>query len=176
MALTSFFPEPDSLKPSLVEGTKTKIAPIISSAKAASVLLHLWERHHHRTADAVVIEGPKAGGHLGYTREEVAMWGQGGYEKQIGEILAVVHSYEEKFKKKIPVIFGGGVFDKADISHYLSLGLSGVQMATRFVATKECDASDAFNVCQSQKRGHHSGKQSSTYDWPRYSQCLRKES
>ena len=130
--------------PSLVEGTKTKIAPIISSAKAASVLLHLWERHHHRTADAVVIEGPKAGGHLGYTREEVAMWGNGGYEEQIGDILKVVHSYEEKFKKKIPVIFGGGVFDKADISHYLSLGLAGVQMATRFVATKECDAADAF--------------------------------
>ena len=130
--------------PSLVEGTKTKIAPIISSAKAASVLLHLWERHHHRTADAVVIEGPKAGGHLGYTREEVAMWGKGGYEEQIGDILKVVHSYEEKFKKKIPVIFGGGVFDKADISHYLSLGLAGVQMATRFVATKECDAADAF--------------------------------
>ena len=72
------------------------------------------------------------------------MWGNGGYEEQIGDILKVVHSYEEKFKKKIPVIFGGGVFDKADISHYLSLGLAGVQMATRFVATKECDAADAF--------------------------------
>ena len=67
-----------------------------------------------------------------------------GYEKEIEEILDVVKEFEEKFNKKIPVVFGGGIFDKKDIEHYLSLGLSGVQMATRFVATKECDASDAF--------------------------------
>lgn len=67
-----------------------------------------------------------------------------GYEKEIREILDVVKEFEEKFHKKIPVIFGGGIFDKKDIEHYLSLGLSGVQMATRFVATKECDASEAF--------------------------------
>jgi len=99
--------------PGLVEGSKTKIAPIISTAKAARVLLTLWDRHHGRTADLVVIEGPKAGGHLGYTREQVAE-------------------------------HGGGIFDKKGIEHYLSLGLSGVQMATRFVATKECDAAQAF--------------------------------
>ena len=90
------------------------------------------------------IEGPKAGGHLGYTREEVKLHENDGYEKEILEILAVVHEFEEKYNKKIPVVFGGGVFDKEDIRHYLSLGLSGVQMATRFVATKECDAADEF--------------------------------
>ena len=130
--------------PSCVEGTKTKIAPIIGSPKAARVILKLWEKHHHRTADLVVIEGPKAGGHLGYTREQVKMHESDGYEKEIQEILEVVKDFEEKFKKKIPVVFGGGIFDKKDIEHYLSLGLSGVQMATRFVATKECDASEAF--------------------------------
>lgn len=130
--------------PACVEGTDTKIAPIIGSPKAARVILKLWERHHHRTADMVVIEGPKAGGHLGYTREQVKEHESDGYEKEIKEILAVVKEFEEKFKKKIPVIFGGGVFDKKDIEHYLSLGLSGVQMATRFVATKECDAADEF--------------------------------
>lgn len=92
----------------------------------------------------IVIEGPKAGGHLGYTREQVKMHESDGYEKEIEEILDVVKEFEEKFNKKIPVVFGGGIFDKKDIEHYLSLGLSGVQMATRFVATKECDASDAF--------------------------------
>lgn len=130
--------------PACVEGTDTKIAPIIGSPKAARVILKLWERHHHRTADMVVIEGPKAGGHLGYTREQVKEHESDGYEKEIKEILAVVKEFEEKFEKKIPVIFGGGVFDKKDIEHYLSLGLSGVQMATRFVATKECDAADEF--------------------------------
>lgn len=130
--------------PACVEGTETKIAPIVGSPKAARVILKLWDRHHHRTADMVVIEGPKAGGHLGYTREQVKEHEHDGYENEIQEILAVVKEFEEKFKKKIPVVFGGGVFDKKDIEHYLSLGLSGVQMATRFVATQECDASDAF--------------------------------
>ncbi len=130
--------------PACVEGTDTKIAPIVGSPKAARVILKLWERHYHRTADMVVIEGPKAGGHLGYTREQVKEHEHDGYENEIKEILDVVKEFEDKFKKKIPVIFGGGVFSKEDIQHYLSLGLSGVQMATRFVATKECDASEAF--------------------------------
>lgn len=143
--------------PACVEGTDTKIAPIIGSPKAARVILKLWERHHHRTADMVVIEGPKAGGHLGYTREQVKEHESDGYEKEIKEILAVVKEFEEKFEKKIPVIFGGGVFDKKDIEHYLSLGLSGVQMATRFVATKECDAADEFKqmYVNARERRHH---------------------
>lgn len=130
--------------PAIVKEGEAKIAPIVGMPKAARVLLKLWDRHHHRTADMVVIEGPKAGGHLGYDREELAALGDGGFEKQILEILAIVKEYEVKYNKKIPVVFGGGVFDKADIDHYLSLGLSGVQMATRFVATKECDASEKF--------------------------------
>lgn len=130
--------------PGLVEGSKTKIAPIVSTAKAARVLLTLWDRHHGRTADLVVIEGPKAGGHLGYTREQVAEHEHDGYEKEITSILKVVHTFEEKYHQKIPVVFGGGIYDRTDIDHYLSLGLSGVQMATRFVATNECDASRAF--------------------------------
>lgn len=130
--------------PSYVKNTKTKIAPIISSARACRVLLKLWEHHHQTTADLVVVEGPKAGGHLGYSREEIKRYEYQGYEKEIKEILSVVRTFEEKFNKKIPVIFGGGVFDKNDIARCLSLGLSGVQMASRFVATKECDASQAF--------------------------------
>lgn len=130
--------------PGLVAGSKTKIAPIISTAKAIRVLLTLWDRHHGRTADLVVIEGPKAGGHLGYTREQVAEHENDGYEKEIVSILKAVKPFEEKYERKIPVVFGGGVFDRKDIDHYMSLGLSGVQMATRFVATKECDAAEAF--------------------------------
>jgi NAD(P)H-dependent flavin oxidoreductase YrpB (nitropropane dioxygenase family) len=130
--------------PSLVKGTASKIAPIIGTPKAARVILKMWDRHHHCTADMVVIEGPKAGGHLGYTQDQLEALKDSGYEKQILEILDIVHEYEKKYEKKIPVIFGGGVFDKKDIEHYLSLGLSGVQMATRFVATRECDAAESF--------------------------------
>lgn len=129
--------------PALVEGTKAKIAPIVSTAKAAKVILHLWEKHHNRTADLVVVEGPKAGGHLGYTREQAETI-HDGYEGELKKILAVVETYAQKFGRKIPVVFGGGVFEKKDIEHYLSLGLSGVQMASRFVATNECDAAPAF--------------------------------
>lgn len=130
--------------PGVVQKYHTKIAPIIGSAKAARVILKLWDHHHHCTADMVVIEGPKAGGHLGYTREQVKYYNDESYDHEIQEILKVVQVFRDKFHKKIPVVFGGGVFTKEDIAHYLSLGLSGVQMATRFVATEECDAAPAF--------------------------------
>lgn len=130
--------------PELVKGTKTKIAPILGSPKAALVLLKLWARHHNTTADLVVIEGPKAGGHLGYTREDIAIYEHKSYDEEIKKILEIVKTFESKFNKKIPVIFGGGIFDKKDINHCFSLGLSGVQMATRFVATEECDAALEF--------------------------------
>lgn len=126
--------------PELVEGSSIKIAPIVSPPKAAKVLLALWDRRYHRTADMVVIEGPLAGGHLGYSVEEVNALKTTGYDQQILEVLEIVKQYEDKYGRKIPVVFGGGVFSNADIRHYLSLGLSGVQIASRFVATEECDA------------------------------------
>lgn len=93
--------------PSYVKNTKTKIAPIISSARACRVLLKLWGHHHQTTADLVVIEGPKAGGHLGYSREDIKRYKHQGYEKEIKEILSVVRTFEEKFNKKNPRRFRG---------------------------------------------------------------------
>ena len=130
--------------PALVKGSKIKIAPIVSPPRSAKVLLKLWDRHHGTTADMVVIEGPKAGGHLGYSQEDLDKYADGNYDKEIQEILKIVAEYEEKYQKKIPVVFAGGVYDRKDIDHYLSLGCAGVQMATRFVATEECDASEEF--------------------------------
>ena len=126
--------------PALVEGTGAMIAPIVSPPKAARVLLKRWDKHYGRTADLVVIEGPKAGGHLGYSPEEIKAHEATGYDKEILEILGIVKEYEEKYQRHIPVVFGGGVFTHGDILHYLSLGCSGVQIASRFVATAECDA------------------------------------
>ena len=130
--------------PKLVEGSSIKIAPIVSPPKTAKVLLKLWDRHYGRTADLVVIEGPEAGGHLGYSKEAVKKYAEEGYEKEILEILACVREYEQKYGKKIPVVFAGGVYDRKDIDYYMSLGCDGVQMATRFVTTEECDAAEEY--------------------------------
>lgn len=128
--------------PKYVGNADIKIAPIVSSAKAAKVILQRWDKKNQKTADMVVIEGPKAGGHLGFKAEEVEVIDN--MDEEIKLIIEVVKEYADKYNKKIPVIFGGGVFDKADIEHCLSLGLDGVQMATRFVATEECDADIKF--------------------------------
>ncbi len=132
--------------PKFAKGSSIKLAPIVSSAKAAKVILNRWAKQEDVTADMVVIEGPKAGGHLGFKSEEVEGYTDEMMEKEIAEILKVVAGFEERYNKKIPVIFGGGVYTKEDIEHCFELGLSGVQMATRFVATEECDADINFKM------------------------------
>ena len=134
---------PTSL-PELVKNTKTKIAPIVSSVKSAKVICKLWDRHYSKTPDMVVIEGPKAGGHLGFSKDEVENITDEEYDKEIVAIKQVVDEYADKYSKHIPVIFGGGVYDRKDVEHYMSLGIDGVQMGTRFVTTYECDASDEY--------------------------------
>ena len=96
--------------PRYVEGSDVKIAPIVSPPKAAKVILKHWDRHYHRTADLVVIEGPKAGGHLGYSPEEIQAYEDTGYDEKIKEILDIVREYEDRYGRHIPVVFGGGVF------------------------------------------------------------------
>lgn len=132
--------------PKLVEGSNIKIAPIVSPPKSASVILKMWDRRYGRAADMVVIEGPKAGGHLGFSNESLEEYKSKNYDKEVLEIIEIVKEYENKYNKKIPVVFAGGVFDRKDIDHYISLGCSGVQMATRFVATEECDADINFKM------------------------------
>jgi NAD(P)H-dependent flavin oxidoreductase YrpB (nitropropane dioxygenase family) len=128
--------------PKYAEGSDIKLAPIVSSAKACKVILGRWAKKCNRTADLIVIEGPKAGGHLGFKAEEVENIQN--FDDEIIKILEAKKEFEEKFNKTIPVIFGGGVYDKSDIEHCFELGLDGVQMATRFVVTEECDADIRF--------------------------------
>lgn len=130
--------------PELVKGTDTKIAPIISSQKAASVLLRMWDKKYHATADMLVIEGPKAGGHLGFSTEQLADIPALCYDEEIKKIIETKKTFEDKYQKEIPVVVAGGIFDRADVEHALALGADGVQLATRFVATQECDASLAY--------------------------------
>lgn len=137
--------------PELTEGAKTKIAPIVSTAKSAMVICKMWDRKFHRIPDLLVIEGPLAGGHLGFSREQLAQYGadtahvsetysQDAYDEEIHGIMKIVKTYEDKYETHIPVAIAGGIYTHQDVLHALELGADGVQVATRFVTTEECDA------------------------------------
>ncbi len=114
------------------------LVPIVSSAKALKIICKRWKKRYDRVPDAVIVEGPKSGGHQGFTYEQCAM-----PENQLENIVAPV--VEEAVKwGDIPVIAAGGVWDKKDIEEMMALGASAVQMGTRFIGTHECDAHDNF--------------------------------
>jgi len=123
---------------------KTKIGAIVTSVKGADFICRTSTYSSYPAF--FVDEGPKAGGHLGYSKQELAdpEFVAHGLEKRIVEILKVAKKYEEKFRRKIPVIAAGGIFYGGDIEKFLKLGAAGVQMATRFVTTHECDADIRF--------------------------------
>ena len=130
--------------PKYVEGTDTKIAPIVSSLKSCTVICRMWERKYKRYPDFVVIEGPKAGGHLGFSLEELETFTEESYDEVIKSIIEKVKEYEAKAGRKIPVIVAGGIFDGEDMKHAMELGADGVQVGTRFVTTEECDAAPEY--------------------------------
>ncbi|WP_320170579.1 nitronate monooxygenase family protein [Maridesulfovibrio sp.] len=127
----------------LTEGAKTKLVPIVSSGRAATIICKKWISKFDYIPDAFVVEGPMAGGHLGFKREQIddplfAL------EKILPEVIKAVKPFEEQTGKTIPVIAAGGVYTGEDICKYLHMGAAGVQMGTRFVATHECDADEKF--------------------------------
>jgi len=122
---------------------KTKLVPIVSSARAARILCKRWSERHNRLPDAIVVEGPKAGGHLGFKPEELDN-PENLLENLIPEVIAEIKPFADERGVKIPVIAAGGIYTGADISKFLRLGASGVQMGTRFVTTHECDAAIEF--------------------------------
>lgn len=130
---------PTSL-PSLVKNTSTKAVPIVSSSKAANVILKLWDRRYEYSPDMIIVEGPEAGGHLGFHEIELEEGHKRDLHEILKEVIEVVKPFEEKYSKKISVIAAGGIYTGEDIVGYLKCGAAGVQMATRFVATYECDA------------------------------------
>jgi len=126
--------------PSLISNKKTKIIPIVSSGRAAQIILKTWQRRYKRLPDAVIVEGPLAGGHLGYSREELNDPKNINLENILRDVLSVVSEFEGQ-GVKIPVVAAGGIFDGRDIAKFIKMGASAVQMATRFVCTHECDVS-----------------------------------
>lgn len=138
--------------PKFVEGTNVKIAPIVSSKKAASLIIRQWEKKYNRYPDLIVIEGPLAGGHLGFNNNDLDTLIKeydeqdysASYDEEIKEIVEYIREVEKEKNIQIPVVAGGGVFSSDDMTHYMNLGLDGVQVGTRFVATYECDASTEY--------------------------------
>jgi NAD(P)H-dependent flavin oxidoreductase YrpB (nitropropane dioxygenase family) len=136
--------------PSLIKNDKTKLIPVVSSARATRIICSTWQRRYKRLPDAIVVEGPLAGGHLGYTRAQLNDKEHIFLDNILQEVLTVVREFSakggsafggENDKPRIPVIAAGGIFDGKDIARVIRLGASAVQMATRFVCTHECDVS-----------------------------------
>ncbi len=125
--------------PGLVSDRHVKLIPIVSSARAAALMCKTWQKRFSRLPDALVVEGPLAGGHLGFSFDQVGDAEAFRLERLITEVIEVARQYGG-----IPVVAAGGVFDGNDIARFLRMGAAGVQMATRFVCTHECDASDAY--------------------------------
>jgi nitronate monooxygenase len=130
--------------PALVQDPSVNLVPIISSARVAELILRIWDKRFERTADGLILEGPLAGGHLGFSEEQLEHPEEYSLEKLLPEVLEVIKTYEDKYGRKIPVIAAGGIYNGEDIARMLSIGASGVQMGTRFVCTEECDVSQEF--------------------------------
>lgn len=125
------------------EEFKTKLVPIVSSGRAATVIAKKWLSRFGYLPDAYVVEGPKAGGHLGFKRDEITE-PRHALEVLVPEVVEAVKPLEDAHGRAVPVIAAGGVYTGADIKKFLDLGAAGVQMGTRFVATHECDADERF--------------------------------
>jgi len=130
--------------PALVEDDSVNLVPIVSSARVAEFILRSWDKRFNRTVDAFILEGPLAGGHLGFSEDQLHQLEKYSLDNLLPEILETVKAYEDRYGRKIPIIAAGGIYNGKDIARMLSLGASGVQMATRFVCTSECGVSQEF--------------------------------
>lgn len=126
--------------PELTKGSSTKLVPIVSSLRAARLIIKKWKKEYDAEPDAFVIEGVNAGGHLGFKPEDIYNF----TAQKLQNIVAELSDYLQSTGLKVPIIAAGGILNTADIKKMLAAGASGVQLGTRFVATKECDASTAY--------------------------------
>lgn len=132
---------PFDLPAYLTKDSQTKLVPIVSSSRAAKIICEKWKNNYSYLPDALVVEGPAAGGHLGFKKEQLDDQ-HFSLEQLLPGVLEVAKSYETE--KQIPVIVAGGISNGSDIRRFMEMGAAGVQMGTIFVTTNECDASEEF--------------------------------
>lgn len=130
--------------PSLVPDPGISLVPIVSSARVANLIMRTWDRRFDRVPDAFILEGPLAGGHLGFSQEQLENLEKYSLEILLPELLEITKPFEDKHGQNIPIIVAGGIYTGGDIARMLRLGAAGVQMGTRFVVTDECDAALEF--------------------------------
>ncbi|MBN1825214.1 MAG: nitronate monooxygenase [Candidatus Eisenbacteria bacterium] len=134
---------PKTLRSEELKKSKTLFAPKVSSARAVRAIFRFWERNYDHVPDAVVVEGPLAGGHIGFDRGDIEREDHT-LERLVTEVIEEVRPFERSMGKNIPVIAAGGIYSGADIRRFLEMGAGGVMMGTRFVTTHECDAHENF--------------------------------
>lgn len=130
--------------PALADGARVALAPIVSGARATSLICRTWDKRYSKAPDFVVVEGVEAGGHLGFTPEQAVNGTAPTLETLVSEVLAALAPFVEKYNRAIPVFAAGGVFTGQDIARFTHMGAAGAQIATRFIATHECDASQGY--------------------------------
>lgn len=116
----------------LTKESITKLIPIVSSARAARIICDKWKSNYNYLPDAVIVEGPKAGGHLGFSVDQL---GDNNYtlEKLVPEIVTELKTFEEKYDQRIPLFAAGGIYTGEDIDNIMKLGASGVQIDRKSV-------------------------------------------
>lgn len=130
--------------PALAEGFEALLAPIVSGPRAAQLICRTWAKRYGRVPDFVVLEGCQAGGHLGFEEADLLSGRCTPLSRLIPEVLAALRPFEEKFGRAIPLFCAGGVATGAEMALCTRLGAAGAQLATRFIATEECDASQGY--------------------------------
>ncbi|MBU4304804.1 MAG: nitronate monooxygenase family protein [Candidatus Omnitrophica bacterium] len=130
--------------PEFTVGSAIKLFPIVSSPRAAGIIIKTWKNRYNRFPDAIIVEGPMAGGHLGFSFDEMQTMDEYSLERLVSDVLKITSEYEQEYNVVIPVIAAGGIFTGKDIANFIRLGASAVQMATRFVATFECSIHEKF--------------------------------
>lgn len=126
--------------PTLSDNPEIALAPIVSSAKALVLLTKRWISRANRIPDIIIIEGPLAGGHLGFSWDQLKTESYPNLESILEDVLIAL----KENNWDIPVYVAGGIYTRDDIEKFLKLGATGVQMATRFITTYECDADIRF--------------------------------
>jgi nitronate monooxygenase len=115
----------------------TALIPIVSSTRALEIICKKWGKLGYRP-DAIVLEGPLAGGHLGFKMDQIYL-----ESNTLENLLPPIKDMAIKYGD-FPVIVAGGIYTHEDIEKFMLMGADGVQMGTRFLATEESSASEAY--------------------------------